>query len=260
MITDFQFDKKWTLQPIKGETGQTYLGVSGDEKVFIKRNSSPFLAALSREGIAPKLIWTKRTGNGDILTAQEWLEGSLLSPDIVGNSREVITIMKHLHQSDSLKSMLKKVGGEEQTALDFLSAYVDDLPTALRTNQYLESVFRYLENYLPEPVEPRACHGDPLHHNWLLSEEGRLYLVDWDSSMLADPASDLGTILGRYVAHHNWHHWLLVYGIEPNKDDMDRIYWYCGINFLLRIKQAYLNENFKLMNHEIALLKEIYIY
>ena len=77
---NFQFDKTWSLQPIDGETGQTFMGMKDSQKVFIKRNTTPFLAALSREGIVPKLVWTKRLGDGNVLTAQEWLEGETLTP------------------------------------------------------------------------------------------------------------------------------------------------------------------------------------
>lgn len=40
---EFQLDKDWRLQPIKGATGQTYMGIKETEKVFIKRNTSPLL-------------------------------------------------------------------------------------------------------------------------------------------------------------------------------------------------------------------------
>ena len=56
---EFQFDQEWTLHPIEGDTGQAFMGIHKQEKIFLKRNSSPFLAALSMEGITPRLIWTK---------------------------------------------------------------------------------------------------------------------------------------------------------------------------------------------------------
>lgn len=260
MTADFQFDKNWSLQPIKGDTGRAYMGVNANDKVFIKRNSSPFLAALSREGIAPKLVWTKRTGNGDVLTAQEWLDGYLLKPEEVGNRLDVIRILQHLHQSDSLKKMLYRLGGKEKQAFDFLSAYANDLPSELNKNQYLLRVFRFLEDHIPNAVEPQACHGDPIYHNWLLSDSDRLYLVDWDSTMLADPATDLGTVLGRYVPYKDWPHWLDSYGWDHSEESLERIYWYSGMDFLQRIKQCYIQQNFKQMNLEILLLKKIYAY
>lgn len=260
MEANLQFDSKWTLQPIAGDTGQAYMGVSDNDKMFIKRNSPPFLAILSREGIAPKLMWTKRLGNGDVLTAQEWLDGDILSEGNMPDSFEVVQILQHLHRSSTLADMLAKVGGKKMFPLDFLSQYISDLPFGLKDNEYLESVLEYLEHYIPEPAPLSACHGDPIHNNWIRSSTGRLYLVDWDSSMLADPASDLGTILGRYIDHDDWSGWLQAYGIPTNKQNMDRIYWYCGMNFLLRIKHCYLKGNFKQVNKEINLLKKIFIY
>lgn len=260
MSTNFQFDKNWSLYPIHGDTGKSYMGINASEKVFIKINSSPFLAALSREGISPRLVWTKRTGDGDILTAQEWLDGTLLNPIEVGNRLDVVRTLQHLHQSNSLKNMLYRVGGKELYAFDFLSNYAENLPTELKNNKYLRRVFRYLEDHIPNAVELRACHGDPTHNNWLLSESGRLYLVDWDSTMLADPAIDLATILGRYVPLHDWSHWLASYGLPNDQESYERIYWYSGMNILLRVKEAFEKDDFQRMNHEILLLKQIYSY
>jgi len=66
--------KGWQLKPAGGLTGDAYIATKDNRKLFIKRNSSPFLAVLSAVGIVPKLIWTKRMENGDVITAQEWLE------------------------------------------------------------------------------------------------------------------------------------------------------------------------------------------
>ncbi len=252
-----QLDNDWHLQPIEGDTGQAFMGIRAKEKVFIKRNTSPFLAALSRENITPKLVWTKRDGNGDVLTAQEWLDGRVLEPSEVGRYEEVILILRHLHHSKSLKSMLKRVGGKEISAFDMLLSYAENLPQALRDNPYLTEVFKYLEDHLPS-FDPRnyvAVHGDTNHRNWLLSDTNKLYLVDWDSAMLADPAVDVGTILGRYVSPVNWHLWLEAYGLRPENSVMDRIHWYAMMHQLEQIKIQYNKGNFKKMNDEILILK-----
>ena len=252
-----KLDNDWQLQPIEGDTGQAFMGIRQQEKVFIKRNTSPFLAALSREGITPKLVWTKRAGNGDVLTAQEWLDGRVLFPNEVGHYEEVITIMRHLHCSSSLKMMLKRVGGKEVSAFDMLLRYADDLPQALRDNSYLTKVFRYLEDHLPS-YDPRnyvAVHGDTNHRNWMLSDAQKLYLVDWDSAMLADPAVDLGTILARYVPPAKWATWLTAYGAIVDEELIDRINWYGMIHQLEQIKSQYNKLNFKKMNEEILTLK-----
>ncbi|MCL5444427.1 phosphotransferase, partial [Lactobacillus johnsonii] len=76
------------------------------EKVFLKRNTSPFLAALSMEGISPRLIWTKRISSGDVLTAQEWLNGRTLSRKEMADTA-VAKLLARVHHSKLLKKMLQ---------------------------------------------------------------------------------------------------------------------------------------------------------
>ena len=45
----------------------------------MKMNTTPILAALAKEQIAPQLLWAKRLGNGDMMSAQEWLDGRILT-------------------------------------------------------------------------------------------------------------------------------------------------------------------------------------
>lgn len=260
MDADFQFDNTWTLHPIDGDTGKTYMGIRDAEKVFVKRNTTPFLAALSREGIVPKLVWTRRTGNGDILTAQEWLEGKTFLPEEVGQSLEVIQILSHLHHSVSLKRMLVRVGGKQKSPFDFLKSYAHQMPSDLKNNQYLHSVFRYLEDHLPEETTFKVCHGDPVNTNWFMATDDRLYLVDWDSCVLSDPAYDLGILLGRHVPYGKWQRWLELYGENPTEELLEKIYWYSGMDFLLRIKQYHQRFEYPKMNQEIMMLKKLYLY
>lgn len=70
-------------------TGKSFLP-AGDRKGFLrlkitksffKTEFLSFLAVLSAEGIVPKLIWTKRMENGDVITAQECLNGREFKPE-----------------------------------------------------------------------------------------------------------------------------------------------------------------------------------
>ena len=81
------------------------------------------LAALSKEGITPKLVWTKRTGNGDTLSAQEWLDGRVLDPEEIGQRNDVIDVLYHLHHSKTLAKMLSKIGGQVMTPEKMLVEY-----------------------------------------------------------------------------------------------------------------------------------------
>lgn len=55
-MKDNFFGREYDIAPAGGETGQAFVATHEDEKFFLKRNSSPFLAALSVENIVPKLV------------------------------------------------------------------------------------------------------------------------------------------------------------------------------------------------------------
>lgn len=256
---DTRFDNDWYLQPIKGDTGKAYIGKKADNKVFIKRNTTPMLAALSKEGITPKLVWTKRTGNGDTLSAQEWLEGRLLTPEEMGRRNDVIDVLYHLHHSYSLQDILTKVGGQTMTPKKLLNTYLEQLPHELLTHPFLQLVHTYIQTHIPHfNIEDKTVvHGDVNYRNWLVCQN-YLYLVDWDSIMFADAAYDIGTILGHYLPVSSWSHWLMSYGIHPDEEALEKIYWYALLSVLQEVKKYFLRGATKEMNEEILQLKRIY--
>jgi Predicted choline kinase involved in LPS biosynthesis len=254
-----RLDDDWDMHPIKGDTGKAYIGYKAEDKVFIKRNTTPMLAALSKEGITPKLIWTKRTGNGDTFIAQEWLEGRLLDPEEIGQRNDVIDVLYHLHHSDSLKEMLAKMGGIVMTPQKMLYNYEEELPQALKEHTFLTLVHQYLTQHIPQfkEADKTVVHGDVNYRNWLVSQN-YLYLVDWDSVMFADPAVDIGTILGHYLPVSSWNHWLMSYGLQGNSENIEKVYWYALLSLLQEVKKYYQRDDLKEMNEEILQLKRIY--
>lgn len=51
--------------------------------------------------------------------------------------------------------------------------------------------FGWLERALPDPVEPRLCHGDFRMGNLLVTPEGLSAVLDWELAHLGDPVQDL---------------------------------------------------------------------
>lgn len=95
------------------------------------------------------------------------------------------------------------------------------------------------------------------HKNWLLSDKEKLYLVDWESARIADPASDLSMLMCQYVPRKNWEQWLRQYGLEVNRDLWYRIYWYSLINLLLDVKYYHQRGRFTEMNQDILKISEL---
>ncbi|MBD5069523.1 MAG: phosphotransferase family protein [Lactobacillus sp.] len=256
---DFNLEQGWEILPIGGDTGTAYMAVNNDERIFLKRNTSPFLAALSLEEIVPRLIWSKRTISGDTLTAQEWLNGRSLKRNEMC-SLQVSKLLYRLHHSSLLKKMLLQVGGQAYTPTDLLAQYFNGLSDDLRQHPLLHDVSSRLKEKQPqlERSNYEVCHGDLNHKNWLLSESGQLYLVDWETVKLADPALDLSMLMCQYVPRKDWKQWLERYEKRlPTAEMMMRINWYAMINLLLVIKHNYQRGHFHEMNQDIIKLSQV---
>ena len=103
-----------------------------------------------------------------------------------------------------------------------------------------------------------VCHGDLNHKNWLLSDEDKLYLVDWDSAKLADPALDLSMLMCQYVPRSKWNQWLTQYfGHQPSDETQKRIVWYAMENMIETIEDHHRRGRFHEMNQDIVKLAAI---
>lgn len=256
----------WQLHPIGGETGQAYMGTKNEERLFLKRNSSPFLAALSLEGISPRLVWTKRIGNGDVLTAQEWCNGRTLNKDEMA-SAIVSQIINKVHQSLSLRRMLHRLGGKVLTPSDFYFDCIYGLAPELIDHPLIRQAIALLEKTMPvdiEVTEKVVCHGDISHKNLLLSSDDQLYLVDWDSAFLADPIADLSQLLERYIDFNEWKDWVEDMLKRTPYLTKDKVYWYSIVNLVQDIKANHkkldylrMNQNLIKLNLVLSEFKEI---
>ncbi|HJE86879.1 phosphotransferase family protein [Levilactobacillus brevis] len=248
----------WSLYPLGGNTGTAYMGTKASQKVFLKQNASPFLAALSMEGITPRLVWTKRLASGDVMTAQEWLNGRTLHREEMREQR-VARLLHRVHHAHLLHDMLLKVGGRFTTPAQLLARLQPALAADLRRHPLIQSAFATLQEEQPQlpKTHYEVCHGDLNHKNWLLSDRRRLYLVDWDAATFADPAYDLGALLCEYVPLEEWRRWLQDYGETITADLTARVNWYARIHCLSVIADSYHQQRFQIMNQHLILLEKL---
>lgn len=252
--------QEWEMRPLKGNTGQAYMGISKDEKVFFKRNTSPFIAALAAEGYTPKLRWTQRTYTGDVLTAQEWAEGNILSEEDMAD-QTVIDLIKSIHTHTELVSMLMRVEGKNFGPLELIELYYSDLAISLQNhvlfNQVIQNLTQTIDEdfFLPTYV---VCHGDLNHHNFLRTPEQKLFLVDWDNVKIADPLYDITFLLCRYFTPSEWMDWLNKYEFEQDESFFKRVKWYSLLACLNLIKQYFSEDRHVQLNETVILLRNIY--
>lgn len=250
--------QEWEIVPAGGATGEAFFARHEDQELFLKRNSSPFLAVLSAEGIVPKLVWTKRLENGDVFTAQQWLNGRELKPAEMNQDR-VAKLLKKIHRSKPMLRMLRQLGKTPlqpelllQKAEEELDSEVLGLPEVQKTMAFLR-----LEAGNVHSEEKVVCHGDVNHNNWLLAENNQLYLIDWDGAMVADPAIDLGLMLYWYISEEDWENWLAMYGKQLTEHLKLRMKWYVALQTLSSIHWHKSKSRFQEMDRWIQFLNVI---
>lgn len=256
---ELERESGWQLHPIGGETGQAYMGTRNEERLFLKRNSSPFLAALSLEGISPKLVWTKRTGNGDVLTAQEWCSGRTLHKEEM-HMTSVFNIIRKVHESKSLKRMLMRLGGNVINPTDLYKQSLIDLASDLRTHPLIKESLLYIKENIPEETSTDnkvVCHGDISHKNMLLSNDSHLYLVDWDSVIISDACYDISQLMERYVDPSEWDVWLESLQFSSDDTSKQKIYWYGLLNLLNDLKHNHKKQDYIRMNNDLIKLDTV---
>ncbi|WP_025728866.1 phosphotransferase family protein [Atopobacter phocae] len=256
---DYNMDSGWQLHPVGGDTGQAYMGTKENQRIFLKKNSSPFLAALSNEGITARLIWTRRAHNGDILTAQEWLEGRTLEPEDMSRP-DVVDIIKNVHLSTRLLSMLEQLQGRVYEPRDFVVEFKENLHRDLQTHQWVNRVLDYLieTQDVITCYHKTVCHGDLNRKNFIETDNQSLYLVDWEKVRISDPMYDVAYVVTNYVPLNQWEAWFEQYGLEMTNSLYQRFEWFCLMNLLLFIKQGHFEGRLREVNEKIILMKHIY--
>ncbi|MBB5355118.1 MULTISPECIES: phosphotransferase family protein [Anoxybacillus] len=219
--------KEWEISPAGGATGDAYIAEHDGKKLFLKRNSSPFLAVLSAEGIVPKLVWTKRMENGDVITAQQFLQARELKPHDM-TSKQVAQLLRKIHRSKELLGMMERLGKKPLVPHRLLEEVKKNEHVELNAHATVRDAFAFLERHVDDVycTDYVVCHCDMNHNNWLLTEDNQLYLIDWDSAMIADPAIDIGMLLYAYIPREQWVSWLEEYGMEFDEQLQLRMKWY----------------------------------
>ena len=246
-------DNELALTPIAGKSGKAYMGTYPDGgRVFVKMNTTPILAGLAREQIAPQLLWSRRLPDGNVMSGQEWLSGAILTPNDM-SKKQVINILTRLHRSKPLMTQLAKLGYILETPIDLINSWLNQAPVVLRNNQYLQSIIRDLRQTVPAFREDYATivHGDVRHSNWFQTDSGLIYLVDWDSVRLTDRMLDVAHILSHYIPDTNWQEWLTYYGYKYNQTVLTKLYWYGQLSYLSQISKYYMNQDLENVNREI---------
>ena len=205
-------------------------------EVIFKAEYIALLAVLSAEGIVPKLLWTRRVTNGDVISAQNGFRTEARARGY--ETRTCCETFEKIHSSKALVQMIQRLGKQPLHAQELLQQLQLVLRGDIRDEETIQQGLQYLMDSLKdiEYNEFVVCHCDVNHNNWLLSDEDELFLIDWDGAVIADPALDLGMLLYWYIPRQEWSEWLGYYDIEMDESLLKRMRWYVITQTILSIQ------------------------
>ena len=198
--------RDWALAlPPHGTGHESYFARSDAGEFFIKLGVEPDrYRLLSSLGIAPRLVAAGALSDGTSLVVQEKIAGRLPTRrDFQTRLAQFAGVICTVHHHEELLALLPQAPSNW-----FRSA-------GLRALRQLEQRWRRFKRLVPASAafveqslaqlktqinEMRggglvASHNDPCNGNWLVSADGTVYLLDYESMSRDDPALDLGALL-----------------------------------------------------------------
>jgi len=139
-------------------------------------------------------------GEGFIM---EWLEGEALGARIVRSealeairpklARQCGEVLARIHAVDVKESGLAQ-DLEEVTVEQYVEQMWERYKLFETPQPMIDYTARWLLENLPPRMEPKLVHNDFRNGNIMVSPEGVVAVLDWETAMIGDPVRDLGWI------------------------------------------------------------------
>ena len=202
--------RPWTLSLPHGSGQETYFAHSSGQALFIKLGAYAERAiAMSEVGITPPVLSHGTLDDGSSILAQQLIEGRTPTrKDFQAQLDQCARVVGTMHRSEKVRVALppapsEQYGDAARSALAMLRLRWENVQALVLSKDAVKLVEAGLERI--EGQIDRfsgaglvASHNDICNANWLLTPEGKLYLVDLEMMSLEDPACDLGAILWWY--------------------------------------------------------------
>jgi len=158
-------------------------------------------------GFSPQIISEGLLEKGETILVQQYVAGRVPSrKDFQTNLEKFASIIRNMHKNDRLQQILpqKNTFSHRDTGLEAL----EQIEIRWRKiKSRVESSAKYVDekiDYLKKEVLKFsssglvASHNDICNANWLITNDNQIYLLDFESMSLDDPALDIGAILWWY--------------------------------------------------------------
>ena len=203
------FSQSWEISlPPHGTGHETYFAQSNGQSFFIKLGANTDrYQVMSNFGLSPQIIALGHLEDGISILVQQRVNGKNPScKDFHLHLKKFADSIKKTHHCKDLKQILPKRSSNfyKDVGLEILGEveqrwkkYEPEVP---EFSEYVDEKIAYLKNRIDQFKGDGlvASHNDICNGNWLVSSDEKLYLLDYESMTLDDPALDIGAILWWY--------------------------------------------------------------
>ena len=160
----------------------------GSEEMINRRNEKNSLKLAKQIGVDPTYIYADVDEGWKIsVYVPQFREPDYRS---FSDSRRILKLLRKLHGSGIQVSYGLRPW-EDAAALEALlrQRAPDRYPSFDALKQRIGLLYQCT---LGDGVEPCFCHGDTYKHNWMITPEDEVYLIDWEYAGFSDPGVDVG--------------------------------------------------------------------
>jgi len=198
----------WKMTLPAGTGNETYLARSGMDACFIKLNVDiERYQAVASAGLTPPVLANDVLEDGTAILIQPLIKGRRPTrADYRQHLAAFASMINRLHNEAGIQKSLPGKPYEDfrdagMAALDGICSKWEPLKRLVPTDaafvdDSISLIREQLSGFTGSGLV--ASHNDICNANWLLSEDGKLYLIDLDSMSLDDPALDIGATLWWY--------------------------------------------------------------
>jgi len=198
----------WKFSLPRGWGKESYFVEGNGQRYFVKVGvqSQRYLAA-AEIGLTPPVILHGQLESGLTIIVQLFIEGRKPSRiDYRERLNDVAEIIRRLHNSPRNKEVLQAASSNlyQDAGLRALKClhhkwgwYKAQVPKVTEfVDESLGNLAKQIEQFSGEGLV--ASHGDICNANWLFALDGKIYIIDFDSMSVDDPALDIGALLWWY--------------------------------------------------------------
>jgi thiamine kinase-like enzyme len=223
----------WDFSIPHGTGMETYLVQGSEQRYFVKVGVAvERYQAMADIGLTPSILACRQLESGSSIIVQPLINGHNPSRrDYREQLEKVAALIQRMHSDPRVRATLSSVPSSLHkdagfSALNSLRKrwehYRAEAPdVAGFVDQSLDTLESQIGKFSTEGLV--CSHNDICNANWLFTDNGDIYVVDFESMSMDDPAFDLGALLWWYYPPELRRKFLDVAGYPYDSDFMFRM-------------------------------------